>query len=254
MFAGLKRKHPGSSVRHLLFYELCRRISVLALRVLYRPIVLNRERVPSEGSLILVANHQSYFDPPFIGGLADQRHYDFIAKGGLFSNPSFGRMLAALNSIPITENTGDRQAIQEALRRLGEDKAVLLFPEGSRSEDGTIGEFKRGAALMLKRAKCPIVPVAIEGVYDAFPRTRKLPRLFGARIAVWYGEPIQPGADLGRRGPLDELRAIIDTERLKLRAELRRGTGGKFPPPGPGDAPSTSSERPVEEAEPAAQS
>jgi 1-acyl-sn-glycerol-3-phosphate acyltransferase len=97
--------------------------------------------------------------------------------------------------------------------------------------------FKRGTWLMMSRALCPVLPVAIEGAYDAWPRTRTLPSLWGKRIRVKIGEPVDHdrllamGPDAGLRF----LAAEIDAMRLELRAELRRDTGGRYPAPGPGD-------------------
>ena len=100
-------------------------------------------------------------------------------------------------------------------------------------------EFKRGVAVVVKRAKCPVQPVAVEGCFDAWPRGRNFPKLRGIRIAVAFGAPI-PHEDLMRDGPdtaLERLAREVDRLRLELRAELRRVTKGRYPPPGLGDGP-----------------
>jgi 1-acyl-sn-glycerol-3-phosphate acyltransferase len=189
--------------------------------------------------LLIVANHQSYLDPPVIGCAIRNRHLDYIARAGLFENRVVGAFIAAMNSIPIREEGGDTAAIKEVLRRLGEGRAVLIFPEGTRSPDGAMRPFKRGVAVLVKRARCPVLPVAVEGAFDAWPRDRKQPRFWGQRLSAMIGEPI--GYDeLMRNGPdaaLALLEREIDSMRLKLRAQMRNETEGHFPAAGPGDSP-----------------
>lgn len=237
MFSRLRDKHPGTPLRHLLFYEFARATVGLAMRLLYRARALGLGRLPASGPVLLVANHQSYLDPPLVGITVRNRHLDFIARLGLFSSPLLDRVLRALNSVPIREEGGDAAAIKEILRRLDHGRAVLIFPEGTRSPDGAMRPFKRGVAVLVKRAKCPVVPVAVEGCYDAWPRERKWPRLIGQRVAVAYGDPI-PHAELMAGGPdaaLELLERRIEEMRLALRRCMRRRSHGVYPPRGAGD-------------------
>ncbi len=238
MLARLRALHPGSSVPRILFYAVCLRLARFALRVFFRVRWIDSDAVPASGPLLIVANHQSYLDPPLVSTGILHRHIDFIARAGLFRNRLFGWLIGTLNSIPITEQGGDTAAMKEALRRLATGRAVLLFPEGSRTRDGAMTPFKRGVAVLVKRAKCPVLPVAIEGAYDAWPRGRAAPRLFGCRAAVRYGDPI-PHAELMAEGSDAALRWLereIDAMRLELRTEIRRWTNGRCPAPGPADA------------------
>ena len=113
---------------------------------------------------------------------------------------------------------------------------MLIFPEGTRTPNGRVQPFKRGVILLVKRSHCPVVPVAIEGPFDIWPKGGKM-RLFSARIAVRFGEPI-PAEELMRDGPdaaLARMAREIETMRLGLRRMLRRHTKGRYPPPGLGD-------------------
>lgn len=247
----LAKRHEGSSFKHRLFYDLWKRSLRLPFHTFLPMTVRHPERVPETGPLLIVANHQSFLDPPIVGTPLE-RHLDFIARSGLFADERFGRLIHTLNAIPIKEEGGDAAAMKEALRRLGAGRAVLLFPEGSRTFDGAIGPFKRGVAVLVKRARCPVLPVAVEGAFDAWPRTRRLPRL-GARVAVMYGHPI-PHDELiesGADAALARLRADIDRMRLELREILRAKTGGRYPAPGPGDHPISESAAPSVAADPA---
>jgi 1-acyl-sn-glycerol-3-phosphate acyltransferase len=237
MFSSLVKQRPSTPIGRLLAYSAARLIATMGLTALYRFRVQGAQNAPRDGSLLIVANHQSYLDPPLIGCAIRKRHLDYIARAGLFENPLIGPMISTFNSIPIKEEGGDTGAIKEVLKRLREGRAVLIFPEGTRTPDGAMRPFKRGVALLVKRARCPVLPVAVEGAYDAWPRDKKQPRGFGQRLAVMIGEPIEYD-ELMRNGPdaaLTRLERQIDSMRLRLREQLRHETDGRFPAPGPGD-------------------
>jgi 1-acyl-sn-glycerol-3-phosphate acyltransferase len=219
MFERLRRKHPGSSLAKIISWRIAQWCSGMAIRLIYRLHVRNAENVPAEGPVLIAANHQSFLDPPAIGCLVTQRQLDFVARGGLFENRHFGWFIAFLNSIPVAEEGPDAAAIREILRRLGMGRCVMIFPEGSRTPDGTIQPFKRGVALLVKRAKCPVVPAAIEGAFEAWPRERKGPKILGApKIRVLYGEPI-PYDELMKDGA-DAALARIEREVRALHSKL----------------------------------
>lgn len=183
---------PGRPLRRILFFRLCWWLTFLAVTLIYRLRVAHPERVPRSGPLLVVANHQSHLDPPAIGLALNYRHIVPIARIGLFKNRFFGWLIRMLNAIPINEKEGDATAIRAAVKELHAGRCILIFPEGSRSPDGKLQPFKRGAWLMISRAKCPVLPAAVEGLYDAWPRTRTFPFLWGKRTAVAFGEVIDP--------------------------------------------------------------
>jgi len=179
--------------------------------------------VPQSGGVLLVANHQSFFDPPLIGCSLSTRDTDFLARGGLFNFKPFAWFITCLNATPIKQGAGDTGAMKEIIKRLNEEKAVLVFPEGARTDDGSIQPFARGISVLLKRANCVVVPVGIAGVFDVYPRHRKLPRLLTRPIAVVYGKPINT-KDLLADGPDQAIQTIQQrVEELVAQAEeLRR--------------------------------
>lgn len=190
MLARYRKRHPGSTIAQLLFYDLIRETALLILRLFYRMRSVDVTNIPREGAVLIIANHQSFFDPPIVSSVIRHRHTDFLARGGLFKFKPFGWTIRQLNSTPINQGAGDAGAMKETLRKLGEGKMMLVFPEGSRTHDGNMQEFQRGVAVLLKRAHCQVVPVGIAGAFDAWPRTRRFPKLFARRIAVCYGQPI----------------------------------------------------------------
>ena len=194
MFANFRAKHPGSSLLHIAFFNLCRKCVHALFLVVYRRRCAGLERVPKTGGVLLVANHQSFFDPPLIGGALTTRDTDFLARGGLFKFKPFAWVISKLNATPIKQGAGDTGAMKEVIKRLNEKKVVVVFPEGSRTSDGSVQPFERGISVLLKRAHCVVVPVGIAGVFDVWPRHKKLPRLFTRPVAVVYGEPVESDA------------------------------------------------------------
>ncbi len=238
MLKRFRELRPGTPLLGLVLYTIARSMSALLCTLLYRHRAYGSRRLPQHGAVLLVANHQSYLDPPVIGVAVGHRHLDFVARLGLFGGKVLAWLLTQFNSLPIREQGGDTGAIKEILRRLGDGRAVLIFPEGTRTFDGAMSEFKRGIAVLVKRSGCPVVPIAIEGCFDAWPRQRNWPWLFGKRVAVAFGHPI-PHDELMKDGAdAALLRLATETQRLRimLRRLLRKQTGDRFPPPGPGDS------------------
>ncbi len=221
MLQWLRDKHPGSSVPHLIGWRICQFASWVVLVLLYRLQVRNHGVVPARGPVLIAANHQSFLDPTAIGCRVTQRQLDFVARAGLFGAKRSGGFLAFLNSIPVAEEGPDAKAIKEIIRRLRMGRCVMIFPEGSRSPTGEIEPFKRGVALLVKRAECPVVPAAIDGAFEAWPRGRR-PRVWRApKIRVLYGDPI-PYEEL-MAGGADAALARVEREVRALHARLRGG-------------------------------
>jgi len=219
----LKDRQPGASWLAAAFYEFWRVLCHTLLRLGFRLTTRGVENVPAMGPLLIAANHQSYLDPPGIGSPITQRHLCFIAKAGLFRFKPFAWVITNLNSIPIREDQGDAAAIKEAIRRLEGGAAVLIFPEGSRCDDGKIAPFKRGVALLMKKARCPVLPAAIDGAFEAWPNSRGVPLAFRRRIWVRYGRPI-PYDELMQDGA-DAALARIEREVRELWAQIRAERG-----------------------------
>lgn len=217
-------------------YHVCRPLVFWAFTLLYRVRMSGHRKLPP-GPVILVANHQSHFDPPLVG-LGVKRPLEYLARVGLFKNRFFAWLITGLGARPLDDTGADASGIRSALERLEAGSALLVFPEGSRSPDGALQPFKRGTSLLMRRAKAPVVPVAVEGAFDAWPRHRTFPRLLRARVAVRYG-PALDAKELLADGPdaaLRELERRIEAMRLELRQELRLASRGRYPAPGAGDA------------------
>lgn len=195
----------------------------LYFNVLHFGRAYHRENVPCRGPVLFVSNHQSFFDPVLVGYGLD-REVDYMARDTLFDNPWFEKLIRSLNAFPVKRGEADLAAVKETLRRLRDDRAVLLFPEATRTADGRIREFKPGLALLARKANAPIIPVVIDGAFEAWPRTSPVPRAF-VPIHVTYGNPIWPD-EVRKYGPEEFVRVLHQTM-VKMQNDLRKSTGKK---------------------------
>ena len=161
------------------------------------------KNVPRRGPVLVVANHQSMFDPVLVG-FASRRYLSFLARANLFDVPVLAPVIRALNAIPIDRGMG-KDGIQAVIGSLTAGRAVLVFPEGERTPTGEVLPLKPGVALLIRRVTCPIVPVGIAGCYAAWNRFMTVPRMSPeflppgpSTIAVSVGEPIDPGRYAGK--------------------------------------------------------
>ncbi|HUT11577.1 MAG TPA: lysophospholipid acyltransferase family protein [Thermoguttaceae bacterium] len=188
----------------------CQLVAVLAYRVRHTGM----ENIPAEGGVLVVSNHQSYFDPPLVG-IGTPRRMNYLARDTLFRFAPFRWLIRSLDAIAIDREGLGLSGMKEALRRLKWGEMVLIFPEGTRSPDGEIAEFLPGFTALAVRSRAAILPVAIEGACDAWPRDRKLPGL--GRIRVHYGQPILPG----QIGDWDERELVREVERRVRQCHAR---------------------------------
>jgi 1-acyl-sn-glycerol-3-phosphate acyltransferase len=203
--------------------------------------VHGREHIPDRGAFVLAPNHQSMLDPVICGIAARDRPFTYIARDTLFTFRPFGALIRLFGAVPIERDSPDSGAIRTALAELSAGRALLLFPEGTRTLDGRTAPMRPGVVLLARRAKVPLVPLAIEGSYDLWPKGHRLPSLRGA-LDVQIGKPILPEElterlKEGNDAFLEHLRRQVETLRLECRARLRARSGGRWPPLGTADKP-----------------
>jgi 1-acyl-sn-glycerol-3-phosphate acyltransferase len=171
------------------------------------------ENVPETGGVLLVANHQSYLDPVVVA-VRLHRPVSYFAKSELFENPFLGGLIRTLHAFPVRQGEGDIGAVRETIRRLHEGHVLNIYPEGSRTEDGEIAPLEKGVALVIRKAGVPVVPIAIEGSFAAWPKQRKVFRAHPIRVI--YGKPM----DLSKL-KADAILHEIDGALRSLQAQLR---------------------------------
>ncbi|MBX3118079.1 MAG: 1-acyl-sn-glycerol-3-phosphate acyltransferase [Fimbriimonadaceae bacterium] len=147
-----------------------------------------KERVPKKGAVIVAPNHVSYLDPPAVA-CAIPRMLSFMAKAELFKSKAFGWLISSLGSFPVKRGAGDREAIRLALQILEMEKAIIMFPEGTRGFGEYLGPFNKGVSLLARKTGAWVQPVGICGTFKRWPKGSKKMR-FG-RVKVLFGEPMR---------------------------------------------------------------
>jgi 1-acyl-sn-glycerol-3-phosphate acyltransferase len=145
------------------------------------------EPLPRHGGLLLLSSHQSHLDALLLG-LACDRRLSSMARHSLYKWSPFAAAITALDAIPIDRDATPVSGMKAVIERLRAGAAVIVFPEGTRTPTGRLGEIKGGFALVARRARVPIVPVAIVGAYECWPRTRRFPR--PGRVRLEFGRVI----------------------------------------------------------------
>src|SRR4051812_40898438 len=170
-------------------WKLLQIISRIGTTLLFDLKVWGARNVPQRGGVLLLSNHQSYLDPVLLG-VRLERPIAYMAKSELFEGSRFFTwLIRSLHAFPIKQSSADVGAIKQAIAKLHEGNILNVYPEGSRTSDGEIGPILPGVALILKRAKVPIVPVVVDGSFKAWPRWRKIFRKHPVRIM--YGRPMK---------------------------------------------------------------
>ena len=183
-----------------MLYTILKPIVALLARLYFRLEGRGQRHVPPEGALLLVANHSSVLYPPLVGAVAP-RQLCFLAKEELFRIPLFGRLITSLNARPLRREGADAKALRTALRLLNDGEALLVFPEGTRGEEGAFRTPKAGVGMLAVLSGAPVVPVYIEGSGQAWPRGRSVPH--PGKVKVTFGAPLRfertAGADRKER-------------------------------------------------------
>lgn len=157
-----------------------------AFRTLFSLRVVGSQHLITEGPVLVASNHQSYLDPPLIGNLyKDEMVY--LARKTLFT-PITRWVYKNWNAIPVDQDKPDMASLKTIIRKLKEGNRVVVFPEGSRTPDGKLGEAAPGIGLIAVKSGAPIQPIRISGAREALPRGSA--RIRFARITVSIGPPI----------------------------------------------------------------
>ena len=187
MTAGGDRSSMPVVVRAGWVYTTGRTFLQVYLGLYHRIRIEGREHLPEGGGVMLVSNHQSYLDIPVVA-VATPRHVAFVARESLARSRFLDFLMRESGSVLIRRGAADRAALEGMIEHLRQGDCVAVFPEGTRTNDGRMGEFRRGGVLAARRAGVPIVPVGIRGAFEAWPRGRALPA--PRKITVRFGAPI----------------------------------------------------------------
>jgi 1-acyl-sn-glycerol-3-phosphate acyltransferase len=176
------------SVASTVWYHSVRYLCAILATVLLRWRASGQRNVPVSGGALLVCNHVSFFDVVFLG-IPLRRPLNYVARSTLFI-PVLGWFIRSVGAFPIQREGMGASGMKETLRRLRSGGIVTLFPEGTRSPDGKLGSLKPGIAVLVERVGVPVVPAALAGMFEIWPRSRLLP--VPNPIRVHFGRPIFP--------------------------------------------------------------
>ena len=195
------------------FYRFAYNLVGLEL-LLHRIKVEGRENVPHGGCLI-VSNHASYLDPTTVGW-AVAREIFFLGRKTLFKPPVMNWLLPICNVIPLDRDSGESSGLRKIIRMLRGGDAVLLFPEGTRTPDGTIQPAEPGAGLVALKSGVPVLPARIFGSFECLSRHQKRLRFGSLRVVI--GKPNLP--PVPGRGQERETYGPVAQEMMNRIAEL----------------------------------
>jgi len=181
-----------------MWYWIFRPFVIFMSKLFFKLNVEGRENLPRKNNFIIVANHTSYLDPFILGAAIPKKIY-WLAMRDLYKTSAVVRWFCNVSgAMP------DGKSSENLIRLLTKNKIVGLFPEGIRTYDGKLSEFRRGAALIALRTGRPIVPCAILGAHEAYPRSAKFPKFRPIKIKI--GKP---------QYLLKEFENIVDDVRLQ---------------------------------------
>ncbi|RUQ29289.1 1-acyl-sn-glycerol-3-phosphate acyltransferase [Peribacillus cavernae] len=191
------------------FYTFGKNVVKLVLSPIYRVRTIGKENFPKEGGVLICSNHINNLDPPIVG-ITCPRDIHFMAKEELFHAPVLKEILPRVNVFPVKRGMSDREALRKGLSLLKEGEVLGLFPEGTRSKSGELGEGLGGAGFFALRSNAQVVPCAIIGPYKAFGQLR-----------VVYGKPIdftehrenKISADEATKIIMEEIRVLISASK-----------------------------------------
>ncbi|HIA51981.1 MAG TPA: hypothetical protein EYN91_07855 [Candidatus Melainabacteria bacterium] len=204
-----------------LLFLLCRLFARALLKVFFRFQIIDKSRQLDDTAsgvnfwgrrrtVILAGNHTGWLDPLIVGAIFERRTR-FLVMDEAMKWPIVGQLAATLGAIPIKRGHG-HDAIKSAEACLSRGESVLIFPEGKLTRDGSVGEFQSGVARLQKEAQCPIVPFAISGGFEAWPKNKKTPRPTAIRIAIGRPLEVRELRDLS----VDEIRQLLHDRVLEL--------------------------------------
>lgn len=207
----------------VFFFVLAQIINMFA-RDQYRFKVRGLENLPLKAPYLLCSNHQSYIDPLLLGSVLPWRVFRntfAVGTSDIFGKGFMRRLARWLRVVVLDPDANLVPAMRAGAFGLSHDRILVLYPEGERTNDGNLRIFRKGAAILSIHTRAPIVPIAIEGFYDVWPRHQKFPT--SGTLQMTIGKPIfPPSADTASESSYEHLTAELKAEVSKMWNELRK--------------------------------
>jgi long-chain acyl-CoA synthetase len=216
------------------FFTLGRMIYLLALDRFHLK-VHGMENLPAKGPYLLCSNHQSYFDPLVLGAVLPWRLFRLtfaLGTSDIFGTGFMRRLARWVRVVVLDPDANLIPAMRAGFFGLTQGRILILYPEGERTNDGKPTIFRKGAAILSIHAQAPIVPIAIEGFYEAWPRHKKFPKLANLRLV--FGTPLQPppvseASEAAYEKLTSELKTQVTAMWKDLRGEKNVADGSDVP-------------------------
>jgi len=216
----LKYKH-GKAYWFLFNLTQCALKAIFT--ILYRVNIRGIDKVPRKGKYIICSNHISYLDPVLIGAYIPRFTY-FMAKRELFSFSFISNLVTCYNAFPVNRDIIDRNTFNTALNILKNENVLCLFPEGTRSVDGKVGEGKKGVGLISFISGAPIIPMVITGSNKIIQKPHK--RIFFPKIKIAIGDIVDTAKIINENDKKRAIQIIVD-ETMKSIKKLYKNTNRK---------------------------
>lgn len=181
------------------FYHFFKNITGTILKIFYRIDYHGKENIIKDSKIIVCSNHTNYFDPIILATAFNERQLHFMAKKGLFKYKLIGAFIKKLGTFPVDREGSDLSAIKKSLKILKEDKALGIFPEGTRVINDKKSEAKPGVAMIAVKSKSPVIPVYIDTNYKIF-----------TKINVYIGQPIDLSIYKKQKNTIDDYKILSD--------------------------------------------
>jgi long-chain acyl-CoA synthetase len=182
------------------------------------------EKLPKSGAFIISSNHQSYLDPPILASVLPPAAFDKVFAVGtseIFGQGFMLRLARSLRIVVVDPDANLIPAMRAGAFGLKQGRPLILYPEGERSIDGTPRIFKKGAAILSIHMQVPVVPVAIDGFYDSWPRNKPFQKF--APLKIVFGDPIIPPPESeASEAAYEKLTAELKARVVGMWEELRR--------------------------------
>jgi long-chain acyl-CoA synthetase len=178
------------------FKSLLVRLLYLLFRVLLRLEATGLENLPRRGAFLICPNHLSYLDPFIVIGVLPYALFKrvfFVGYSAFFQSGIMKLMARLAGIIPVDPDANLLRAMKMGACGLRQGRILCIFPEGGRSFDGELQEFRKGAAILAKETGAPIVPVGIRGTHEVWPRDSR--RIRPHKVIVRFGQPLEADSD-----------------------------------------------------------
>jgi 1-acyl-sn-glycerol-3-phosphate acyltransferase len=196
-------------------------VAFLSLRVVFGPAFTfafrlktqGREHVPRSGAAILAANHASFLDPIVIG-ICARRPVQFLVANDFYRDRRLHALLRWLGAIPVGGDAGMIRSFRHIGEVIRRGSLLGIFPEGGITRDGSMRPFRAGAAVLALRTGVPLVPIHVDGTFEALPRYAKWPRFVPVTVRIGSPIPVEP-----RKHPsLEEIAELSESLRSAVAA------------------------------------